>query len=424
MKKNTNIGPALKSWLKNAFTTNIALKVISLIFAMLLWGYVLMDENPQRTKTISNVPITVEGEADLITRRLVLSGNKDYGNVTVRVNTQLTSYADLSADDITATINLSNITSTGEHELTITARSTTGTPLSVSPDHITVNVDDLVSRSIPVEVEVEGELSAGYWAGDVISSRSTIDIEGPLEYVAQISNAKGVLNIDSVTESISKSLLLTLYDKQGNELDANLFYSKLPSTTIRMEVLPTKTVPIDVESAIQGIEDIPKNYELAGYGVNGTGMVRIIGDQDVLNGIDSIGLDFIDVSGVTESIVQEMPLNIPEGVRLLDDDMVSLYINIREKTDEEIFTSVPISVENLGRKLNAQLGAENADVYLKGRVSLLNSIERGDVELYVDLSGLEAGVYQLPVEIRLPKDEMINELTFVLSVETVSVTIN
>ena len=61
MKKSTNTGSALKTWLKNAFTKNLALKIVSLIFAMLLWGYVLMSENPQRTKTLTNVPISVEG---------------------------------------------------------------------------------------------------------------------------------------------------------------------------------------------------------------------------------------------------------------------------------------------------------------------------------------------------------------------------
>lgn len=424
MKKNTKVGSTVKAWFKNLFTKNIALKIVSLIFAMLLWGYVLMDENPERTKTLTNIPINVEGEADLIARKLVLSGNKDFGTVTVRVNTQLTSYADLTADDITATVNLTNITKTGEHELTITARTSIGTTLSVSPDRITVSVDDLVSRSIPVEVETEGSIANGYWAGDITYSRSTIDIEGPNEYVAQIDSAKGVLNIEDATESINKSVLLTLYDRDGNEMDSSLFYSKLPSATVRMEILPTKTVRIDVESAIQGIEDIPKNYELAGYGVNGTGVVRIIGEKDVLDEVDSLGIDFIDVSGAKESIVQDVTLNIPEGVRLLDDDTVSLYINIREKTAEEVYTSVPISVNNLGRKLNAQLSDESADVYIKGRVSLLNAIDRGDVELYIDLSGLEAGVYQIPVELKLPKEEMINELTSVLSVETVTVTIN
>ena len=159
MKKNINIGSAIKTWLKNAFSKNLALKIVSLVFAMLLWGYVLMSENPQRTKTISNVQLNVDGEAELIAKQLVLSGDKDYGTVNVRVSTQLTSYADLSADDITASINLTGITETGEHDVAITARTSTGTVVSVTPDHIKITVDNLVSRSIPVEIELEGELS-------------------------------------------------------------------------------------------------------------------------------------------------------------------------------------------------------------------------------------------------------------------------
>ena len=81
-------------------------------------------------------------------------------------------------------------------------------------------------------------------------------------------------------------------------------------------------------------------------------------------------------------------------------------------------------MEHLGRKLNAQLNVEAVDVYLHGRVSLLNQIDRSDIELYIDLSGLEAGVHLVPVEIRLPKEEMKNELTCVMSIDTVSVTIH
>ncbi|MCI6980400.1 MAG: CdaR family protein [Eubacteriales bacterium] len=424
MKKNKNIGPALKNWLKNAFTKNIVLKIVSLIFAMLLWGYVLMTENPQRTKTITNVPISVEGEADLIARKLVLCGNKDHGNVTVKVNTQLTSYSDLSADDITASINLSNITEKGEHELVINTKSATGTAVSTNPDRITIKVDDLVSRAVPIEVRLEGEIPQGYWSGDIIYSRTEVTIEGPAEDVAKISNAVGVLDLSNITDSISKSLLLTLYDNEGGEMDPELFYSKLPSVTVRMEVLPMKTVPIDVDGAIIGADSLPKNYELVGYGVNGTGQVRIIGEQDVLDQIHSIGMEMVDITGSMENITEDVALIIPDGVRLLDDDTVNLHVNIREKNAEELFESVPIDIENLGKKLNASLSIEAADMRISGRISLINAIDRGDVKLYVDLSGLESGTYQVPVEIKLPEEEMMNELIWVLSADTVTVNIH
>jgi YbbR domain-containing protein len=43
---------AVLAGLKNFFTKNIALKIIALVFALLLWGYVLTDQKPVRTKIV------------------------------------------------------------------------------------------------------------------------------------------------------------------------------------------------------------------------------------------------------------------------------------------------------------------------------------------------------------------------------------
>ena len=183
MKNSANKGrfwEALKLGLKTFFTKNIAIKVLSLVFAMLLWGYVLMTQNPERVKTIPNVRVSIEGEADLTTRRLTIRGDRAalLDDVSVRVRTQLTSYADLSADDITASISLSNISTAGTHPVTINAHSSTGQVVSVTPSQIEVEIDTLVSRAVPVEVRQEGKLPDGYWAGDVQLSSSVIMLEG------------------------------------------------------------------------------------------------------------------------------------------------------------------------------------------------------------------------------------------------------
>jgi YbbR domain-containing protein len=45
----------LLAGLKSFFTKNTALKVIALVFALLLWGYVLTDQKPVRTKIVPEV---------------------------------------------------------------------------------------------------------------------------------------------------------------------------------------------------------------------------------------------------------------------------------------------------------------------------------------------------------------------------------
>ena len=51
---------------KGFCTKNGAVKFVALLFAILLWGYVLTDQNPSRTKTVANVPTSFEGEAELL----------------------------------------------------------------------------------------------------------------------------------------------------------------------------------------------------------------------------------------------------------------------------------------------------------------------------------------------------------------------
>ena len=52
---NSDLRKRILTAIKNFFTTNLAVKIVALLFAVLLWGYVLTDQNPYRTKTITNV---------------------------------------------------------------------------------------------------------------------------------------------------------------------------------------------------------------------------------------------------------------------------------------------------------------------------------------------------------------------------------
>ena len=76
MTKN-DIGTIILNWLKGFFTKNLALKIVSLLFAMLIWGYVMVEVNPKRVKTITDVPISFSGESSLHDRGLAVRGDRD-----------------------------------------------------------------------------------------------------------------------------------------------------------------------------------------------------------------------------------------------------------------------------------------------------------------------------------------------------------
>lgn len=418
---NAQAGP------EKLFYKNIAIKVLSLMFAILLWGYVLMTQNPPRVKTVTDVTVSIEGEADLTTRKLTLRGDRAalLEDVSVRVRTELTSYADISADDITASINLSRITSTGKHTVRIHAKSSSGDVVSVSPSEIEVEIDTLTTRNIPIEIHEEGELPEGYWAGDVQLDSATVLLEGPGTDLAKIVKAVGTIDLTNRTESLNQSIMLALYDKEGNVVESSILFGGMPTVVAKQEILPSKLVPIDVDGAIIGREELPENFEIASYGTSlESTLVRIVGDADVIQKIESLSLEPVDVTGCTESIQQELAINVPEGVRIIGADSVNLQVTIREKTAVLELTELPIEIVGLARKQTATLSQELANVTFSGRVSLLAGITRGDVKVYADVTGLAAGTHDVKLALQIDGEDVPSDLQYEFTTdETIQVTI-
>lgn len=425
--KKSRFWEMLKQGLKSFFTKNIAIKVLSLMFAILLWGYVLMTQNPPRVKTVTDVTVSIEGEADLTTRKLTLRGDRAalLEDVSVRVRTELTSYADISADDITASINLSRITSTGKHTVRIHAKSSSGDVVSVSPSEIEVEIDTLTTRNIPIEIHEEGELPEGYWAGDVQLDSATVLLEGPGTDLAKIVKAVGTIDLTNRTESLNQSIMLALYDKEGNVVESSILFGGMPTVVAKQEILPSKLVPIDVDGAIIGREELSENFEIASYGTSlESTLVRIVGDADVIQKIESLSLEPVDVTGCTESIQQELAINVPEGVRIIGADSVNLQVTIREKTAVLELTELPIEIVGLARKQTATLSQELANVTFSGRVSLLAGITRGDVKVYADVTGLAAGTHDVKLALQIDGEDVPSDLQYEFTTdETIQVTI-
>ena len=425
--KKSRFWEMLKQGLKSFFTKNIAIKVLSLMFAILLWGYVLMTQNPPRVKTVTDVTVSIEGEADLTTRKLTLRGDRAalLEDVSVRVRTELTYYADISADDITASINLSRITSTGKHTVRIHAKSSSGDVVSVSPSEIEVEIDTLTTRNIPIEIHEEGELPEGYWAGDVQLDSATVLLEGPGTDLAKIVKAVGTIDLTNRTESLNQSIMLALYDKEGNVVESSILFGGMPTVVAKQEILPSKLVPIDVDGAIIGREELPENFEIASYGTSlESTLVRIVGDADVIQKIESLSLEPVDVTGCTESIQQELAINVPEGVRIIGADSVNLQVTIREKTAVLELTELPIEIVGLARKQTATLSQELANVTFSGRVSLLAGITRGDVKVYADVTGLAAGTHDVKLALQIDGEDVPSDLQYEFTTdETIQVTI-
>lgn len=430
MKNKTdtrNIGKRIWGAIRAFCTKNLVIKVVALLFAVLLWGYVLTDLNPNRTKIVGNVQTSFSGEAELMAQGLCVRGDRSeiLSTVSAQVRTQIANYSALGANQITASISLRNISEARVYELPISASLPSGMGVveSVSPSVVTVEIDDLLKKTIPVLPVVTGELPDGYWADmDNRTVTQYIEVEGPKTDLQEIRRAECIIDLDGRTGPIFSTYDIIMYDADNQVIDSDILIGTMPSATVRIPIYPVKNVPIDVVGSLEGADNLAPNHELFNATCNRES-VRLVGERAVLDEIDILKLEPINISGGDEMILGKSKIIMPEGTRMIDesgvlerDNTVSVTVDIRESVSERLFEQLPIEIEGLGEGLAASLDIQTVDLKIKGRVSLVDLIKRSDIRVQVDLTNLTPGEYTLDLFPMVRDEESTVELeTFLLN---------
>ena len=418
---------AFLSALKQFFTKNIALKIIAVVFAMLLWGYVLTDQRPVRLKTIDNVATSFDGEGELLALGLCVRGNREeiLQPVSVSVRAQITNFASLSPQTVNASISLRNISEAREYEIPITATVTSslGTVQEVQPGTVKVEIDSLRTKTIPVTTSFSGEVPEGYWADmDALTATTRLDISGPRTDIAQVVRAECVVDLTDRTSTIYSTFDVTFYDAENQPVSSDIVVGTMPSSTVRLPIYPMREVPVNVTDGLVGTDNLAANHELVSA-VATPSTVRIVGSQTLIDGIDAIEIEPIAVNGLSQTTTVETELIVPEGVRLLDTELISVLIEIRETTLTQSFHEIPITVTGLLPRYTATVDPLTADLTIEGRISIVSLIQRSEISINVDVSGREPGTYTVQPFLFVKDEDATVELTTQLSVNEVTVTV-
>ena len=402
--------------------SNLVLKIVAVLFAVILWSYVLGETNPVRERDVPNIPVTWENVDSLKDKTLAISGNVknilDTVNIRVRVNQNQSRL--VNEQNVSASIDLSKVNGTGEQTLQVKPKTEYGTVADYNPREITVYVDKYLEKDVPVSVETTGSVPADYYADPPQFSPDMVRIGGASRDVSRVVSALYTVNLDGLTEGFSRSYEVQLLDEQGGIVDPGLFSTGAPSVIVNQAVQPVKTVEVDVQGSVQGQDSLAPGYELTGVTCEPK-RVRIVGDRAVLNTVSSIKLETINVAGYNAD--QVIPANyiLPEGVRVVDSASAQVSVNIREISEQQVYKNVQLKIKNLPSGMTAAAVPEGVDVTVTAGAPRMSKLSRGEVVPYVDVDGLRPGTYSLKVMFELP-DGFVAE-NFVPATAAVSVTI-
>ncbi len=196
--------------------------VLSVLLALGLWLYVVSLESPSAERTFDEVKIKITGVETLEESHqfTVLSGY-DY-SVSVTLRGRRSVLDTLTAEQIVAKVDVSDITDAGEYDKKIKFYPPSGTEfVSSSSEILSLNVDGVKTLSVPVlEPQATYTLKADVHAEYEMSPRA-VSVTGPAMVVDQIRGAQCVLNLGEYPSGkITQSAEFVLVDVNGTPVES------------------------------------------------------------------------------------------------------------------------------------------------------------------------------------------------------------
>ena len=411
-------------------TNNWGLKLLSLIFSIILWSFVVTRTNAERTKTIIDVPVTINGLADLNAQGLTPRDSLSETPMTVKVKLSV-SYSDYKFVDksfISASVDLSSITKDGAAALPVHVSfgsiADAGL-ISVTPATLNIAIDNIVTRDIPVKLNTSGELGSSLVSVSPEHTQ-TLTVTGSSYYVDKISQAVADVDLSTLSDGEVLSVLCNYIDEKDNTIK---FTGE--RINVDMDVQTIKELPINVSAT--GTDSLSAGFK---FNSVSAGKVKVCGHKNAIEKLTEIPASPIDVSGKDSSFTSApIELIIPEGISLVPGEPTpNAKIDISESLTNVTVTR-PIIVSGLADGQVATLtvgktttrvtsdGASNleASIVLTGSAVKLSALTDSDV--VVKLAINDVGTYELVPVVALSSSIASNVTAQLVSPAQVSVTV-
>jgi YbbR domain-containing protein len=369
-----------------SFAANIVSLLLSLILAVLIWGIAVRDSDPADTMQLE-LDVQVIGRpaehAVIGIPNTVQVGVRGPGSV---VN-------QLDRDDFVAELDLTDVRP-GESTVPVNVRFSDETLELVwqVPDQVTLQIERIITKQVPVRLELEGGVARGYVLGDPFLDPPAIAVSGVTSRVDALAEARVTVFLDNPQQDVVVTRRPIYYDQQGNIASVNTLNVSTEQVII--------TVPVDQLAGFaakpiivnwQG--EVAQGYRLVDVRVE-PDSVLVTGSPTQLDRFTRVQTEPIDISGLRESRTMQVALDLPSGLAL--DEVQPVYVEI---VIEPILTSSVIrktpEIRALAEGLTMTLDVDEVRVFLYGPLDKLDSLVEDDVRVTLDLFGLDIGQHSV-----------------------------
>lgn len=385
---------------------NWGTKVLSLVFAVILWSYVLSITNLPRSRTLENIPVYTSGISTLESNALMLSKSMSQ-KVRVTVEVLRPQYQLIRTESIKAQVNLSNIKTPGKHRVALEVSSQFGQVMNFSPNSVEVEIEPLLHRTIPIVCVSTGHLTQDVYLKQQVYSPQQVTITGPVTLVKSINRAIFRMQLNSDIGDFQAALPILLQDQQQRIVSDPTIHVNQTNVIYKRSVFPTRSYSIDVMNSMVGFSSLSQDFEIRDIKILPQ-TVKIAWPTKDIPEIQSIQTDLFTISKSLGDHQVKVKLNLPSGIIYSDYKEVSIAYTIAEKRSTQTFDNLRVKVKKDGT--NQKLASVMASVTITGPKRAVDFLRAGQISLFANADGLASGLYMLPLEASFINADKMDEI--------------
>ena len=366
-------------------TQKLKTVILSVFLAVIGWFMVIYVNDPDITTTVSDLNVRFVGEMSLRDKKLAVTGKDKIPELSVVVTGKRSDLMNFM-DDIYVQVDVSDIDSTGEYNLSgvISIPTTRMKDIEVTAKQTGMLKDKIVKSSV---------------------NNPTVTITGAKSEIDEVAGAIATVDVSSIQEDGVENVNYLLTDTNGELINKNetiesaRSYVEVVNTIYDAKLLPVVprlSAELDKEYILKADKSFATPASVT-VGVDETNT-----DDKVIALIDKVPSDGFG----------EYELELSSGMYIPEDNKKVKYkLDIVKKAVAQLELTVQAQnvqsglTAKINNKLIAQVWGE------EGKITTDN------VKAYVDVSGLGAGTYNLPVKIEGENVSFAENYTIEVTVE-------
>lgn len=294
---------------------NLTAKIIALIMAVILWVYVMNEQNPL-VETSMEIPLEVHNLSSSVKAVDIPEA------VRVKVRGPRALIVGLGQKDIKAYIDLKGLND-GRNSLKVTTSIPINVELvEVSPGDINFRLDTIVNREVPVEAKITGIPVPGAVVGNITYSSPMITVTGPSEIMDTVVKAVVDVDVSGKNTDFITNGSITLVDARNKKVEG--LTTNPSEVAVTMTFAPTINKKIvEIKPNIVGV--LAKGVILNRISINPE-QIEISGEGKEFEKTHFIYTEPINISEFEKETIVEAKLQLKEGI-LVNKNTVTVNIS-------------------------------------------------------------------------------------------------